>query len=129
MPTIQQAGPTPATLDVARRFAEDLERSEAVVGFTTAQQALATSEAAEALLTEYREAHQSLGWRARTGTLDPAEAERLHGLQQRIQSDPRVAALQRAQDELRAACQRAGDTLSATVGIDLAASCGPGGCG
>jgi len=127
--TTQQAGPTTATLDVARRFAEDLKRSDAVVGFTTAQQALTTSEATQALLTEYRETHRSLGWRARTGALEPAEAERLNSLQQRIQADPHVAALQQAQDELRIACQQAADILSETVGIDLATSCGPGGCG
>ncbi len=129
MQTTQETGPTTATLDVARRFAGELKRSDAVVGFTTAQQALATSEATQALLAEYREAHQSLGWRARTGALDPAEAEHLNSLQQRIQSDPRVAALQQAQDELRTACQQAADTLSESVGIDLATSCGPGCCG
>ncbi|MEX2550938.1 MAG: YlbF family regulator [Nitriliruptoraceae bacterium] len=129
MQTTQQTGPTTVTLEAARRFAADLKHSDPVATFTTAQQALASSERTQALLKEYREAHQSLGWRARTGALEPAEAERLNSLQQRIQSDPHVAALQRAQDELREACQRAADILSETVGIDLASSCGPGGCG
>lgn len=129
MQTTQQTGPTTRTLEAARRFATDLENSDPVTTFTSAQQALASSEPTQTLLKEYRETHQSLGWRARTGALEPTEAERLNSLQQRIQSDPHVAALQQAQDELREACQRAADILSATAGIDLATSCGPGGCG
>lgn len=126
---MQQTGPTTATLDGARRFAAALADSEPVRSFTSAQEGLSTSEATQALLQEYREAHKALGWRARTGALEPAESQQLASLQRRIESDPQVTALQTAQDDLRTACQEAADVLSATVGIDLATSCGPGGCG
>lgn len=126
---MQQSGPTTATLEGARRFAAALADSEPVRAFTVAQQRLAASETTQTLLQEYRQAHTALGWRARAGALEPDEREQLASLQRRIESDPQVAALQTAQDDLRAACQEAAEVLSATVGVDLAASCGPGGCG
>lgn len=129
MQPTRQVTPTSATLQIARRFASELKDSDTVANFTTAQQALAAADPTQALLSEYRAAHSALGWRARTGALEAAEAEHLNALQHRIQNDPQVIALQRAQDELRETCQQAADVLSATVGIDLAASCGPGGCG
>jgi len=127
--TTTRATVSTSTLEVARRFGTELRQSEAVTAFLTAQQDLAGSTTTQTLLQEYRELHRSLGWRARTGALEPAEAEQLTAIQQRVQADSNVLALQAAQDQLQRACQDAADVLSATVGIDLASSCGPGGCG
>lgn len=129
METTTRATPSTSTREVARRFGTELRRSEVVTAFLTAQQELASSTSTQTLLQEYRELHGSLGWRARAGALEPAEAEQLTAIQQRVQQDPNVVALQTAQDQLQRACQDAADVLSATVGIDLASSCGPGGCG
>lgn len=118
-----------STLEVARRFGTELRESEVVTGFLTAQQNLQSSTTTQELLQEYRQLHSSLGWRARSGALEPAEAEQLTAIQERVQEDPNVIALQAAQEQLQRACQDAADVLSATVGIDLASSCGPGGCG
>lgn len=123
------AGPSTATLEVARRFAQDLGSGQVASGFLAARETLEASETTQRLIADYRRTIQELGWRAQVGALEPTEAEQLTELRHRIDEDPHVAALQRAHDELQDACQQAGDVLSSTVGIDLTTACGPGGCG
>lgn len=129
MPTLTTDGPSTATLEVARRFALDLKDSEAAVAIASAQERLRTATDTQALLEEYRELHRDLGWRARTGVLEEAEADQLAELRSRVESDPAIIALQSAQDVLRTTCQEAGAVLSARVGLDLATACGSGCCG
>lgn len=129
MPTLTTDGPSTATLKVARRFALELKDSEAALAVASAQERLRAASDTQALLEQYRELHRDLGWRARTGALEAAEADQLTELRGRIESDPSIIALQSAQEELRSTCQEAGAVLSARVGLDLATACGSGCCG
>ena len=132
----QTTAPTPVRTEVTeaqvqtavRAFAQALAESPAFQAFEQAAGRFRQDETAQSAFQAYRAKQQSLQTMLMlnaVGSEDQAELTRLY---QAFTSEPSTAAYLEAQEELMSMCQAAANLLSERLGLDFAATCGPGCC-
>lgn len=115
-------------LQVAREFAAVLAETPEYQAFEEAQLQLRQDSAAEEAIRVFQEKQQALGWQAQFGLISDTEQEELRRLQQAMLSQPAVRDYIEAQERLSLLCQEVADAISQVIGLNFAASCGPGCC-
>lgn len=132
----QTTAPTPARTEVTEArvqtavhaFAQALAESPQFQAFEQAADRFRQDETAQSAFQAYRAKQQSLQAMLMlnaVGSEDQAELKRLY---QTFTAQPSTAAYMQAQEELAAVCQAAAGLLSDRLGLDFAATCGPGCC-
>lgn len=131
-----QLSPTPTEIEVTeaqvqsaiRAFAQALAESPQFQAFEQAADRFRQDETAQSAFQAYRAKQQSLQAMLMlnaVGSQDRAELTRLY---QTFSAQPATVAYMEAQEELTALCQAAANLLSERLGLDFAATCGPGCC-
>lgn len=115
-------------LQAAREFAAVLAETAEYQAFDVAQLRLRQDPAAQAAIRAFQGKQQALGWQLQLGLLGDAEREELQRLQQAMVAEPAVRAYVEAQERLSLLCQEAAGLISEVIGLNFAASCGPGCC-
>lgn len=115
-------------LQAAREFAAMLAETAEYRAFDEAQLQLRQDMAAQEAIRAFQGKQQALGWRLQLGMLEDADREELQRLQQTMLNQPSIRAYVEAQERLSLLCQEAAGLISEIIGLDFAASCGPGCC-
>jgi len=115
-------------LQAAREFAAVLAETPEYQAFEQAQEALRHDESAQRVIRAFQERQRAWQIQMMLGTLSPAEQEELRRLQQRMMTHPTVQNYLRCQEELSVLCQRVNEIITSVIGLNFAASCGPGCC-
>jgi len=115
-------------LRAAREFAAVLAETPEYRAFDEAQGLLRRDPAAQAALRAFQEKQQDLAWQLQFGLLGDDGRGELRRLQQEMLAQPTVQAYIEAQRQLSLLCQEVAGLVSETVGLNFAASCGPGCC-
>lgn len=115
-------------LQAAREFAAVLAETAEYRAFDEAQLQLRQDMAAQEAIRAFQGKQQALGWRLQLGMLEDADREELQRLQQTMLNQPSIRAYVEAQERLSLLCQEAAGLISEIIGLDFAASCGPGCC-
>lgn len=115
-------------LQAAREFAAVLAESAEYRAFDEAQLRLRQDPAAQAAIRAFQGKQQALSWQLQLGLLGDAEREELQRLQQAMVAEPAVRAYVEAQERLGQLCQEVAGYISDIIGLNFAASCGPGCC-
>lgn len=115
-------------LQAAREFAAALAETPAYQAFDQAQSRMRRDAAAQAALRAFQEKQQDLAWQLQFGLANAAGWEDLRRLQQAMMAQPAVRAYVEAQERLTAMCQEVAGLISEVIGLNFAASCGPGCC-
>lgn len=114
--------------EAARKFASVLALSPQYQAFERAYEALRRDDSAQQSINAFQDRQHTWQMQMMLGILSPAEREELHRLQQRMLSHPTVQNYFRCQEELSALCQRVNEVITSVIGLNFAASCGPGCC-
>lgn len=109
-----------------RDFAQVLTDSAVFQRFEQASKQMRADAAAQAAMNAFQQKQHSLQALLMLNAVSPADRSELQRLQEAFFSQPTVATLLEAQDDLRAICQMASSILSERIGLPFAAACGPG---
>ncbi len=109
-----------------RAFAQILADSAVFQRFEQASEQMQADAEAQAAMNAFQQKQHSLQALLMLNAVSPDERSELQQLQEAFFSQPTVAALLDAQEDLRAICQTAAGVLSERIGLPFAASCGPG---
>ncbi len=115
-------------LQAAREFAALLAETPEYQAFDQAQLRLRRDPAAQEAIRAFQEKQQALGWQLQYGLISDVEREELWQLQQAMLAQPAVRAYIEAQERLSLLCQKVAELISEVIGLNFAASCGPGCC-
>ncbi len=115
-------------LQAAREFAAVLAETREYQAFDQAQLRLRRDPFAQEAIRAFQEKQQALGWQVRYGLMSDAEREELRQLQQEMLAQPAVRTYVQAQERLSLLCQEVAGLVSEVIGLNFAASCGPGCC-
>jgi cell fate (sporulation/competence/biofilm development) regulator YlbF (YheA/YmcA/DUF963 family) len=109
-----------------RAFAQILADSAVFQRFEQASEQMQADAAAQAAMNAFQQKQQSLQALLMLNAVSLDERSELQQLQEAFFSQPTVAALLDAQEDLRAICQTVAGVLSERIGLPFAAACGPG---
>lgn len=112
----------------AREFAAVLASTPQYEAFDRAASQLRNDETAQRAIGEFMRKQQSLQVMQMLGALSQADRRELQRQQQRMAENPTVKHYFRCQEELTEICQEMAKIITETIGVDFAASCGPGCC-
>jgi len=113
-------------LEAARGLAAALAETPEYQAREQAQRSLRQDVAAQGAIRAVQERQQALGWQLQMGLIGDAEREEMQRLQQAMFAQPAVQAYADAQQRLGAVCQEVAGLISDIIGLNFAASCGPG---
>lgn len=115
-------------LQAAREFAAALADTPAYQAFDQAQIRMRRDPAAQTALRAFQEKQQDLAWQLQFGLANAAEREDLRRLQQAMLAQPAMRDYMEAQEQLAVMCREVAGLISEVIGLNFAASCGPGCC-
>lgn len=113
----------------ARDFAAALAETPQFKAFEQAYEALSKDNAAHQALSVYQAKAKSLRAMLMLNAVSEVERAELERLQNDYVARPTVQAYASAEAELTALCQQAAGMISASIGLNYAASCGASCCG
>lgn len=124
-----EIAPPSVVLSAARAFAAALAETPQFEAFEQAAERFRQDQTAQQARGAYQE--KQMEWRAllMLNALSAEQTAELEGLQNAFMDQPVVQEYLKAQTELAALCQAAGDTLSESIGLNYAAACGVSCCG
>jgi cell fate (sporulation/competence/biofilm development) regulator YlbF (YheA/YmcA/DUF963 family) len=114
--------------EAAHKFASVLALSPQYQAFERAYEALRRDGSAQQAISAFQDRQRAWQTQMMLGILSPAEQDELRRLQQRMMTHPTVQNHLRCQEELSALCQRVNEIITSVIGLNFAASCGPGCC-
>ena len=114
--------------EAACKFASVLTLSPQYKAFERAQETLRRDGSAQQTIDAFRDGQRASQTQMMLGILSPAEQDELRRLQQRMMAHPTVQDYLRSQEEVSALCQRVNEIITSVIGLNFAASCGPGCC-
>lgn len=115
-----------AILDAARELAAALAETPEYQAFDAAERQMRGDEAAQGAIRAFKEKQRSLGWQSQFGLVSDSERQELGRLQEAMLAQPAVRAYAEAQERLSSLCREVAGLISETIGLNLAACCGPG---
>ncbi len=115
-------------LRAAQEFAAVLGETPEYRAFDEAQSRLRRDPVAQEAIRAFQERQQSLQMMLMLGVLSAADREELQRLQREVLAQPTVQAYLEAQEQLSRLCQEVAGIISEVIGLNFAASCGPGCC-
>ena len=124
-----EIAPPSVVKQAARDFAAALADTPQFKTFDQAADRLRQDQAAQQAMAAYQE--KQISWRAllMLNALSVEQKAELESLQSAFVNQPVVQEFFKAQTEFTALCQALGDTLSESIGLNYAASCGVSCCG
>jgi cell fate (sporulation/competence/biofilm development) regulator YlbF (YheA/YmcA/DUF963 family) len=125
---IEVASPS-VVLAAARGFAVALSETPQFKAFEEAYEAFNNDVAAHQSLSAYQDKAKSLRAVLMLNAVSETERAELETLKNDYMTRPTVQAYAAAESELKVLCQQAANMISATTGLNYAASCGASCCG
>lgn len=113
----------------AQDFAAALAETQQFKAFEQAAYAFHQDQSAQQALQAYQQKQQSLRSLLMLNALSAEQRDELERLQSAFNDQPVVQEFFTAQAQLATLCQALGDTLSDSIGLNYAASCGVSCCG
>jgi cell fate (sporulation/competence/biofilm development) regulator YlbF (YheA/YmcA/DUF963 family) len=124
-----ETAPPSIVLKAAGDFAAALAETPQFKSFEQAAESFRNDPTAQQAMRAYREKQKDLRALIMLNALSVEQQTELESVKNAFLDQPIVQEYFKAQTELANLCQILGDTLSETIGLDYAASCGVSCCG
>jgi cell fate (sporulation/competence/biofilm development) regulator YlbF (YheA/YmcA/DUF963 family) len=124
-----ETAPPSVVLSAARNFAATLVETPQYQAFEQAAERFRQDQAAQQAMEAYRQKQMEYRPLLMLNALSDEQAAELESLKNVFADQPIVQEYSKAQTELVTLCQKLGDALSESIGLNYAAACGVSCCG